>query len=203
MHNIQLTLLRERKWVAEVTTWRQKSREKVPMVNLPEMVVIMRTDNTWEHVERITITESNTREHRNIDFLSQTLVSHTCNIKYNPSKFITPAFLDQILLHNLLLAYAKPIRLLMQQDLLITFCSFSHTEIHTHTHTHTRTYWAVFPSRTGPCTGSLFKRGCFEFQRGAHERAAEYKGVPKDTLRRSMWGQFSPDGKAGSKAWPP
>lgn len=71
--------------------------------------------------------------------------------------------------------------------------------------THFRCNGQFFSSCIGACTGrsSLFKRGCFEFQRGSHERAAEYKGVPKDTLQCSMWGQFSPDGKPGSKAWPP
>lgn len=63
--------------------------------------------------------------------------------------------------------------------------------IYTHTLAHTDTGFSfifLFSSCTGAWTGqsSLFKRGCFEFQRGAHERAAEYKGVPKDTLQRSM-----------------
>lgn len=38
----------------------------------------------------------------------------------------------------------------------------------------------------GQAEAYSFERGGFEFQRGAHERAAEYKGVPKDTLQRSM-----------------
>lgn len=60
------------------TIWKKTEREKVPLVNLTEVVVIMRrTDNTWEHVERITIAESNTREHGNTNFLSQTLLPHT------------------------------------------------------------------------------------------------------------------------------
>ena len=55
---------------------KQTNTKKVPLVNPTEMVVIMRTDNTWVHVERITITDSNTREHKNTNFLTQTLVPH-------------------------------------------------------------------------------------------------------------------------------
>lgn len=170
------------------TIWKKTEREKVPLVNLTEVVVIMRrTDNTWEHVERITIAESNTREHGNTNFLSQTLLPHTI-----------------ITIHKSIL-YPALLRNFPRLS-LATSCLVICTDSHACTHRQLgQFFFFFFPCRTGAWTGqsSLFKRGCFEFQRGAHERAAEYKGVPKDTLQRSMWGQFSPDGKPGSKAWPP
>lgn len=46
---------------------RKKEGERVPLVNLTDVVVIMRkTDNTWAHVERITIELKHTRaqEHK-------------------------------------------------------------------------------------------------------------------------------------------
>lgn len=67
----------------------------------------------------------------------------------------------------------------------------AHTSAHTHNATHAHIPTPDLPIPLRPplsCTGawagqsSLFKGGCFEFQRGAHERTAEYKGVPKDTL---------------------
>lgn len=184
---------------------KKKRKSLFPLVNLTEVVVIMRrTDNTWEHVERITIADSDTRKCRHTNFLSQTLPKHMqYEIQPIQTRPYTPALPYPGLPHN---SYTSKL-----QDKMTCSILYGHLYTHTHTHvdtlTHTDTGFSFFPfsSCTGAWTGqsSLFKRGCFEFQRGAHERAAEYKGVPKDTLQRSMWGQFSPDGKPGSKAWPP
>lgn len=129
-----------------------------------------RTDNTWEHVERITITDSNTRKHRNTNFLSQTLLPHTI-----------------ITIHKGIL-YPTLLRNFAQLLTLPCYFLFGHWHRRTQMHMHTDSSGSFSPYPTGAWTdqSSLFKRGCFEFQRGAHERAAEYKGVPKDTLQRSM-----------------
>ena len=141
---------------------------------------------------------------------------NTCNMKFNPSKCVHIHQHFHILVYRTTLTQTKfktlSVRCKMTCSILYGHLhTHTHTHTHTHAHTHTHRHWLLFfsslffSSCTGAWTGqsSLFKRGCFEFQRGAHERAAEYKGVPKDTLQRSMWGQFSPDGKPGSKAWPP
>lgn len=112
---------------------------------------------------------------------------NTCNMKFNPFKH---AYIHQ---RFYILVY-RTARLLHKQT-LDSFCQmtcyilYGHLHACTYAHTHTlASFLFSFWSCTGAWTGqsSLFKRGCFEFQRGAHERAAEYKGVPKDTLQRSM-----------------
>ena len=79
----------------------KRKREKVPLVNLTEVVIMRRTDNTVEHVERITITDLNTRKSRHTNFLSQTLVLHMrYEIQPIQTRPLTPALLCPVLPQN-------------------------------------------------------------------------------------------------------
>lgn len=110
-----------------------------------------RTDNTWEHVERITITDSNTRKHRNTNFLSQTLLPHTI-----------------ITIHKGIL-YPTLLRNFAQLLTVPCYFLFDHWHRRTQMHMHTDSSGSFFPYRTGAWTNqSSLSRGDALSSRGVH-----------------------------------
>lgn len=105
--------------------------------------------------------------------------SNTCNVKFKPLEH-APPLLPCCFISPHSPSFTRTLKSFLEDDRSRIVRTFAYK--------HAR--GPFFSShRTGAWTGrsSLFsRRRCFEFQRGAHERAAEYKGVPKDTLQRSM-----------------
>ena len=112
---------------------KKKRKSLFPLVNLTEVVVIMRrTDNTWEHVERITIADSDTRKCRHTNFLSQTLPKHMqYEIQPIQTRPYTPALPYPGLPHN---SYTSKL-----QDKMTCSILYGHLYTHTHTLTHSHT----------------------------------------------------------------
>jgi len=78
-----------------------------------------------------------------------------------------------------------------------------HTHTHKHTHSHTHTGWLFRQHWSMDGHSSVFRQGCFEFQRGAHESESEQKDCPGIHCSAQCEDNLALMEKQGSKAWPP